>query len=922
VGRVFRLTWRFDQLDVVTQRAAADHSDNAYGSLIVTVGDDARTWPASGDAVRLGGILHSGDTVALGPVTLGPFLVLPDSPVMLTVTATNMADIESPAEQLQTATAFVRKVNDTVIAVAALSAPVFALAGLVLPGAILIPAAVAVTGAVIGIVDDVVEGIAGKFKPVKCNGTVFSLFNTRAGDEWLFAARAGTAVLADTGYQLTSPSGCGAPPVYRLRHAVTLEPTPSAGDGAAAAPLAGTLSVFWAGASGQVRSTVWDSSTSPVRWSAPADVSGLGAAQPGLVTALTPYFDSVSVFWVGPAGQVSQASGEPYDAQIWGRLPDVAPAGSAASGPVAAVDRHRDRWDLFWVGPQGQIRSAFFDQRVKAVGWTDIPATPGWNQPFDVAPAGSAAPGAVKAVARHIEHLDVFWIGPQGQLRSTWWDNGLEDGRWQAAFDIAGPGSAQPGAVTAVARQIEHLDVFWVGPQGQVRSTAWDSGQADARWLAPFDIAGPGSAQPGGICCVARNPGHLDVFWVGPQGQVRSTSWDSVLGDARWQIPFDVAPAGSARAGSLSAVARDAEHLDLFWTGPAGQVQSASWGSDVNDARWRAPFDITPARAVDLGTITGFTQRMLALSAQLSAGSQHRDAAMVARIAAQALADQEVPPEDAAATAALQASALRASLTEAAAAGDAAGVDAVTADTVAAYRRAAAVPDADVLGISGDLTALERQLSANPATAAGALLAAQAAVDVLRAFQPPDGERATYLTQLAEMVHNLAFRLRDVGRPDDAAAAARQAVAAYQAAAAAPGADVLGIVAQLPILSKFFLSLGLKADGFDAQQAAVDLLRGFQPGDMQRTAYLTQLAEMLHNLAFRLADVDRPDDAAATARQAVTAYQAAAAASGADIPGIAAQLQILAQFFDSLGLNADALATQQAAVALTPSGQR
>src|SRR4029077_12912462 len=87
-----------------------------------------------------------------------------------------------------------------------------------------------------------------------------------------------------------------------------------------------------------------------------------------------------------------------------------------------------------------------------------------WNAAFEIAPAGSAA-GAVMAVARTPDHLDVFWVGPDGSVGSNWWDAGADNGRGNAALEIVPAGSAA-GAVMAVARTPDHLDVFWVGLDG------------------------------------------------------------------------------------------------------------------------------------------------------------------------------------------------------------------------------------------------------------------------------------------------------------------------------------------------------------------------------------------------------------------------------------------------------------------------
>ncbi len=46
---------------------------------------------------------------------------------------------------------------------------------------------------------------------------------------------------------------------------------------------------------------------------------------------------------------------------------------------------------------------------------------PHWRAPFAIAPPGHAAPGALTAHSRHADHIDVFWIGRDGGVGSAWW---------------------------------------------------------------------------------------------------------------------------------------------------------------------------------------------------------------------------------------------------------------------------------------------------------------------------------------------------------------------------------------------------------------------------------------------------------------------------------------------------------------------
>jgi len=159
------------------------------------------------------------------------------------------------------------------------------------------------------------------------------------------------------------------------------------------------------------------------------------------------------------------------------------------------------------------------------------------------APIGSVN---TMAVSRMPNHLDVFWIGPDGGVGTAWWDQNVNDGRWNPPFPIAPPGAAVAGAITCVARTQNHLDVFWIGPDGGVGTAWWDQDVNFGRWNPPFPIAPPGAAAARAITCVARTPNHLDVFWVGPDGGVGTAWWDQNVNGARWNPPFPIAPPGAA----------------------------------------------------------------------------------------------------------------------------------------------------------------------------------------------------------------------------------------------------------------------------------------------------------------------------------------------------------------------------------------
>ncbi|MGW4819345.1 hypothetical protein ACWEP4_10245, partial [Streptomyces sp. NPDC004227] len=75
-----------------------------------------------------------------------------------------------------------------------------------------------------------------------------------------------------------------------------------------------------------------------------------------------------------------------------------------------------------------------------------------------------------------------------------------------------------------VSQNKGHLDVFWVGPDGSIMTHWWDADPVHGPWAShkPFAITPPNTAVPGShdVAVVSQNKGHLDVFWVGPDGSI------------------------------------------------------------------------------------------------------------------------------------------------------------------------------------------------------------------------------------------------------------------------------------------------------------------------------------------------------------------------------------------------------------------
>lgn len=326
------------------------------------------------------------------------------------------------------------------------------------------------------------------------------------------------------------------------------------------------LHVAWASSDGSVRQHHYsegkpNGNEKPASWNElPRALAPAGSAAAHAQVALAPRLPGlVNHFWISTDGSVVCDGSS------------IAGAGSAhADGKVAAVARTPDNLDVFWINPDGSVWTHW---------WHAAPENDWkYHAPFPVAPAGSAQPGGgLGVVARRADQLDVFWIGPDGAIGTTWWN---PTSGWGKPYPITPPGAARDRSPVAVtSRMPEHIDVFWVGRDGAVGAHWWDDapkcGWGDHQ---PYAISAPGATSPtGGLAACSRNPQQMDVFWVGADGAIGTNWWNAA---SNWGQPFAITTPGSADpASGVSAVGRRHDHLDVFWRSPNDRITSHWWNA-------------------------------------------------------------------------------------------------------------------------------------------------------------------------------------------------------------------------------------------------------------------------------------------------------------------------------------------------------
>src|SRR6516162_6656496 len=77
---------------------------------------------------------------------------------------------------------------------------------------------------------------------------------------------------------------------------------------------------------------------------------------------------------------------------------------------------------------------------------------------------GHSARSRFIATAREPGQEDIFWIGANGDVSTTWRNDGIDGGNWHQQVGIAFPSSVRPDApLIATAREPGQMDVFWIG---------------------------------------------------------------------------------------------------------------------------------------------------------------------------------------------------------------------------------------------------------------------------------------------------------------------------------------------------------------------------------------------------------------------------------------------------------------------------
>ena len=308
------------------------------------------------------------------------------------------------------------------------------------------------------------------------------------------------------------------------------------------------------------------------------------------ITALARSVSNLDLFVVGHDGVVYTAwwaAGGDWSSAggSWWPIGGTFPAGA----PIAAVARTPENIDLFVVGDDGIVYTSWW---VAGQDWSGLH---NWRPIGGTFPAGAP----IAAVSRTPGNIDLFVVGNDGIVYTSWWYAGQD---WSGLNNWRPIGGTFPAGapVAAVSRTPGNIDLFVVGNDGLVYTSWWYAGQ-DWSGLQNWRPIGGGQFAAGAaIAAVTRDQTRLDVFAMGAlDGLVYTSGWvagQDWSGLQSWRAIGGTFPTDAR----VTAISRTPDNMDLFVVGNDGLVYTSWWyaGQDWSGLQgWRAVGGIFPAGA-------------------------------------------------------------------------------------------------------------------------------------------------------------------------------------------------------------------------------------------------------------------------------------------------------------------------------------
>jgi hypothetical protein len=117
--------------------------------------------------------------------------------------------------------------------------------------------------------------------------------------------------------------------------------------------------------------------------------------------------------------------------------------------------------------------------------------------------------------------MSVFWRDDPGGVFVTHWSEG--DPRWQTTRieSPLGAGAFGYSRMAAISRSPEHLEVFYLTPLGALKN-AWNYHGPGTPWSTGELVPAGSVSLRGGVSALSRRSDHMEVFWITPNGAVKN----------------------------------------------------------------------------------------------------------------------------------------------------------------------------------------------------------------------------------------------------------------------------------------------------------------------------------------------------------------------------------------------------------------
>ena len=72
--------------------------------------------------------------------------------------------------------------------------------------------------------------------------------------------------------------------------------------------------------------------------------------------------------------------------------------------------------------------------------------------------------------------MDIYYFAPDGAVGTNWWVGGANNNQWQQPFNIAPAGSSRgDSGLSVLSLNSDHLHVFWIGTNAALMGNWWGS---------------------------------------------------------------------------------------------------------------------------------------------------------------------------------------------------------------------------------------------------------------------------------------------------------------------------------------------------------------------------------------------------------------------------------------------------------------